>query len=113
MPVQVFKGVPGTLAYLGLRHRLRLFTKGSPQEIVPEKNEAAYRALVERDRRLAPAAWMVGNSSRSDINPALAAGLNAVFVPSPNSRDYENEEIRPGRGRLLILKSFCELQRYF
>jgi putative hydrolase of the HAD superfamily len=24
---------------------------------------------------------MIGNSPKSDINPALAAGLNAVFVP--------------------------------
>ena len=26
--------------------------------------------------------WMIGNSPKSDVNPALEAGLNAVFVPA-------------------------------
>ncbi len=130
-PLRLFDGVKETLAYLAPRHRLLLFTKGNmaeqtgkvvasgvghffeSREIVPEKNEAAYRALVARHRWPARAVWMVGNSPRSDINPALAAGLNAVFIPSAHNWEYENEEIRPGPGRLLMLHSFRELTEHF
>lgn len=130
-PLRLLDGVEETLAYLAPRHRLLLFTKGNmaeqsgkvvasglghffkAREIVPEKNEAAYRALVARDRLPRREVWMVGNSPRSDINPALAAGLNAVFIPSRSSWEYENEEIRRGPGRLLVLKSFRELAEHF
>ena len=37
--------------------------------------------------------WMIGNSPKSDINPALAAGLNAVFVPHGDTWILEHEEI--------------------
>jgi len=32
-------------------------------------------------------AWMIGNSPKSDINPALEAGLGAVFVPHETHLD--------------------------
>lgn len=130
-PLRLFDGVAETLAYLSPRHRLFLFSKGNAREqeqkvaqsglmehfesceIVPEKNEAAYRALVER-RSLTPSTvWMVGDSPRSDINPALAAGLNAVYIPSPHPWEYENEAIRPGRGQLLVLETFREMREHF
>ena len=41
--------------------------------------------------------WMVGNSPKSDINPALAAGLNAVFVPHDNTWILEHEELAAAR----------------
>jgi len=42
--------------------------------------------------------WMVGNSPRSDINPALEAGLNAVFIPHPATWELEHDEVRSGAG---------------
>ena len=57
--------------------------------------------------------WMIGNSPKSDINPALEAGLNAVFVPHANTWVLEKEEIRPGAGRLLVLERFAELKKFF
>jgi putative hydrolase of the HAD superfamily len=132
MPPIVFDGVGETLAYLSARHRLLLFSKGQTDEqtkkisssglaryfecweIVREKDEAAYRALTERHRFSPRSVWMVGNSPRSDINPALAAGLNAVYIPSRVSWEYENEELRPaGPGELLILEHFRSLQDHF
>jgi putative hydrolase of the HAD superfamily len=56
---------------------------------------------------------MIGNSPKSDINPALAAGLNAVFVPHAHTWVLEKQEIQPGNGRLLTLSGFSELRRYF
>ena len=58
---------------------------------------------------------MVGNSPKSDINPALAAGLNAVFVPHPEIWILEHEEITDskGPGVLIEVEQFAELQRHF
>jgi putative hydrolase of the HAD superfamily len=58
---------------------------------------------------------MIGNSPKSDINPALAAGLNAVLVPHGNTWILEHEALAPARppSRLLILESFAELRKHF
>ncbi len=132
-PTEVIEGVEETLAYLAGRHSLTLFTKGQAEEqklkldrsglgvwfghtaIVREKDAASYQALV-RERRLNPAdTWMIGNSPKSDINPALAAGLNAVFVPHARTWSLEHEEMATaadGR-RLEIVERFADLCRLF
>jgi len=130
-PIELIDGVAETLDYLAARHELTLFTKGHPEEqtlkiersglagffahtaIVHEKNAAAYRQLVD-DRALEPPrCWMIGNSPRSDVNPALAAGLNAVFVPHARTWVLEKEDIRPGGGTLLVVGAFPALRDYF
>ena len=130
-PIELIGGVAETLEYLSMRHDLTLFTKGDPEEqklkvlrsgvgmyfghtaIVKEKNADAYRDLV-RERGLAPQrAWMVGNSPKSDINPALAAGLNVVFVPHPHTWSLEKEQVRTGPGKFLRLERFSDLRLYF
>jgi putative hydrolase of the HAD superfamily len=131
MPPNVLEGVIETLDYLASRHRLILFTKGESAEqaakversglqihfdvieIAPEKDVATYRALVNRHHVVKSHGWMVGNSPRNDINPALEAGLNAVFIPHAASWDMEHEEVRSGAGRLLILPSFRNLREHF
>lgn len=130
-PPHVLEGVPETLAYLAERHRLILFTKGEPAEqaakaersglerffeaieIVGEKEVATYKRLVGQHRIVKSYGWMVGNSPRSDINPALEAGLNAVFIPHPATWELEQAEVQSGVGKLLILSSFCELRHHF
>ena len=59
--------------------------------------------------------WMIGNSPKSDINPALEAGLHAVFVPHNNTWELERGEVRPefGNGRLLQVGSFGKLREHF
>jgi putative hydrolase of the HAD superfamily len=123
--------VAETVTYLAGRHDLMLLTKGHPEEqrlkiersglealftattVVHEKDEDTYRAIV-RERHLDPVrTWMIGNSPRSDINPALAAGLNAVFVPHQHTWRLEKEEIVRADGRLLNLENFGELRRHF
>ena len=130
-PVEAIEGVVETLAYLAARHDLTLFTKGHPEEqkskidrsglgaffnhtaIVKEKDAAAYRRLVEQ-RGMDPArTWMIGNSPKSDINPALESGLNAVFVPHAHTWVLERQEIRPGQGKLLVLECFADLRKHF
>ena len=129
MPVALIAGVQETLERLADRHDLHLMTKGQHDEqmrkiresglaswfrhveIVPEKDERAYRALAAA-LGLDPArAWMIGNSPKSDINPALAAGLNAVYLPHPATWRLERQEIRDpgGPGRLVTLERFADL----
>jgi putative hydrolase of the HAD superfamily len=115
-PMQVIDGVRETLAYLSPRHRLILLTKGEHTLIVEEKDVNTYARLVKELDLDLPNTWMIGNSPKSDINPALAVGLNAVFIPHPHTWSLEQQEIREveeGKGRLLTLSSFAELRDYF
>lgn len=130
-PIELIEGVPETLEYLAARHGLTLFTKGHPEEqklkidrsglgiyfghtaIVKEKDVAAYRSLAHEREMDAACAWMIGNSPKSDINPALEAGLNAVYVPHARTWSLERQDIRPGTGRLLEVESFADLRRHF
>ena len=130
-PMEVIPGVPETLEYLASRHDLTLFTKGHPDEqklkiersglggffahmaIVKEKDPPAYRSLVAQ-RAMEPGnTWMIGNSPKSDINPALEAGLNAVFVPHQHTWMLEKQDIVPGDGRLIVLEGFEQLRANF
>ena len=125
--------MPETLRHLSQRHRLILLTKGAvPEqsgkversglkeyfaaiEIVAEKNPAAYASVVEKYDLAPDSTWMVGNSPKSDINPALAAGLHAVFVPHGDTWILEHEEVNhaPPQQTLLIVGRFAELREHF
>jgi putative hydrolase of the HAD superfamily len=132
-PVELLPEVPETLQYLSQRHRVILMTKGAlPEqtgkversglkeyfaavEVVAEKDPAAYARVIEKYELAADATWMVGNSPKSDINPALAAGLNAVFVPNGDTWILEHEEVNPAppQQKLLIVGRFAELREHF
>ena len=58
---------------------------------------------------------MIGNSPSSDINPAIEAGLHAVFVPHNNTWELERGEIMPANGdrKLLHVESFGQLREIF
>ena len=130
-PPQILDGVPETLAYLAKHNRLILLTKGEPAEqaakversglqpyfeeieIVLEKSNEIYERMIEQFKIVKTHGWMVGNSPRSDINPALQAGLNAVFIPHSATWELERCELESGVGKLLILQSFRELRGHF
>ena len=132
-PVEILADVPDTLEYLASRHHLILMTKGefaeqsgkversglkrffSAVEVVPEKDESTYRSVVEKYELAHDFTWMVGNSPKSDINPALAAGLNAVFVPHGNTWILEHEELGTPDPpeRLVVVESFSQLRKFF
>jgi putative hydrolase of the HAD superfamily len=132
-PVEILPEVPETLQYLCQRHRLILMTKGAfaeqtgkversglkqyfaAVEVVAEKDPEAYARVVEKYELAHDATWMVGNSPKSDINPALAAGLHAVFVPHGNTWILEHEEVNAASPpqKLLIVGRFAELRDHF
>jgi putative hydrolase of the HAD superfamily len=131
-PIELIEGVEDTLQVLAPRHDLTLFTKGHPEEqrlkvdrsglaqyfahtaIVKEKDAAAYRNLIG-ERSLDPAkTWMIGNSPKSDINPALEAGLNAVLVPHPHTWVLEHQDLREApKGRFIRVETFADLREHF
>src|SRR5205823_6302192 len=130
-PPKILDGVPETLAYLTERHRLILFTKGEPAEqsakvqrsglqgffaafeIVHEKDTVTYTGLVAKHKIVKAHGWMIGNSPRSDINPALRVVLNAVYIPHQHTWTLEHEPVVAGSGKLVILPSFRELRSHF
>ena len=83
--------------------------------IVAEKDPETYHSVAAKYGLPNETSWMVGNSPKSDINPALRAGLNAVFVPHDNTWVLEHEEvgIENPRGRLLRVDRFADLQQHF
>jgi putative hydrolase of the HAD superfamily len=132
-PIEFLPEVPKTLRYLSKRHRLILLTKGAIAEqsgkversgvkkyfegveIVAEKNAETYGRIMEQFSLDNDSTWMVGNSPKSDINPALAAGLHAVFVPHGDTWILEHEEVNPAPPpqKLLIVGRFAELREHF
>jgi putative hydrolase of the HAD superfamily len=56
---------------------------------------------------------MIGNSPRSDINPAMKIGLNAVYIPHQHTWTLEHETVVPGAGKLVILPVFRDLRGHF
>jgi putative hydrolase of the HAD superfamily len=72
------KGDPGVqmrrLEHSGLRDLFHVV------KIVPEKSPAVIRDVVTALGASISSAWMVGNSIRSDVAPALRAGLRAVWI---------------------------------
>jgi putative hydrolase of the HAD superfamily len=132
-PIEVLPGVQETLQYLSERHHVIMMTKGNPAEqsgkversglkeyfsaieIVAEKDESTYRTAMAKYALEADTTWMVGNSPKSDINPALAAGLHAIFIPHGNTWILEHEEVAtaPAWQRLLVVERFGDLTKHF
>ena len=82
-------------------------------EIVHEKDTVTYTGLVSKHKIVKSQGWMIGNSPRSDINPALKVGLNAVYIPHQHTWHMEHEPVMAGSGKLVILPAFRELRSHF
>ena len=131
--IELLPGVAETLAELAGRHRLILMTKGnhaeqadklarsglsgcfSAVEIVHEKDPPTYREVIARHELTPHTSWMIGNSIKSDINPALAAGLHAVFLFHKDTWVLEHAALDPAPEgqQLLELDSFAKLRAVF
>jgi putative hydrolase of the HAD superfamily len=131
--IELLEGVREALPVLASRHKLILMTKGNKMEqadkvarssigeyfaaveIPHEKNPAAYTDVCFRHGLAPSATWMIGNSPRSDINPALAAGLHAVLLHHPHTWVLEHEPVNPAPPgqRFLELSGFGSLLQHF
>jgi putative hydrolase of the HAD superfamily len=131
--IELLPGVAELLPELASRHRRILMTKGSRAEqtdklarsglapyftaveIVAEKNPSAYTKVVARHECSPHSTWMIGDSPKSDINPALAAGLHVVFILHKPSSVLEHAELDPARAgqQFLELDTFAKLAGLF
>jgi putative hydrolase of the HAD superfamily len=131
-PMALLPGVEATLEHLASRHRLIVLTKGDPDDqhdkvarsglagwfsavdVVKEKDPVAYAHAIERHAVDPATAWMVGNSPRSDVAPALAVGLGAVFIPHPATWVLELDPLPDGpHERLIVIDRFTDLTEHF
>ncbi|ODT77787.1 MAG: HAD family hydrolase [Pelagibacterium sp. SCN 64-44] len=126
-PIETLPYVDQALDQLQQRYRLILITKGdifdqerklaasgladyfAAIEVVSDKNEATYRRIFERHTEGAPHTVMAGNSLKSDILPALAAGAFAVYVPHDLTWSYEHAEEPVGEPRYARIAHLGEL----
>jgi putative hydrolase of the HAD superfamily len=129
--IELIPDVAPTLDELGRRHDLLLLTKGDPEEqerkveasglghhfravvIVPEKEPSVYAELARAEALDPGRTWMIGNSIKSDVNPALEVGMGAVFIPNANTWALEHAELDPTAPRLLQLDRFGQLTDHF
>ena len=109
-PVETLPGVSDTLEALAGRYRLVLITKGDlfdqerklaasglgdffdAIEIVSDKTVATYAKAFSRHGDGPDKSLMVGNSLKSDVLPALAAGSWGVYVPHDLTWSFEHAE---------------------
>src|SRR5436190_3699367 len=109
-PVELLDGVEAAIDQVSERYPVMLITKGDlfdqesklarsglgerfeAVEIVAEKDETAYRRILNQRGVAADHFVMVGNSGRSDILPTLALGAWAVHIPYPLLWTHEHIE---------------------
>jgi putative hydrolase of the HAD superfamily len=127
-PVELLEGVADTVARLADSHELVLITKGDLRdqqrkltksglapyfqriEIVSEKDQATYAAVLAR-HHIEPAEFlMVGNSLKSDILPVLAIGGSGAHIPYHLQWVLDRTEQTPASSPHFVqLKSIREL----
>ena len=124
----LFEGVKETMTELARRYALYVLTKGRYDEqkgkiiragidklvrdyfIVPEKDITVYRELLASHNWSSEQVCMVGNSPKSDINPALACGMHAVYIPYEHTWHLDHDAVSdPHHPRMRTLKTFREL----
>ena len=109
-PIHLIDGAAAAVEALAPGYTLVLVTKGDlldqerklaqsglgemfdAVEIVSDKTPATYSAAFARHGTGAEAALMVGNSLKSDVIPALAAGAWGVHVPHDLTWSFERAE---------------------
>ena len=129
-PINLLDGVEETLIRLNGHYRLLLLTKGDTEvqeekvarsglghffdgvHVVPEKDAQVFRDLVAEYGLEPEQTWMIGNSPRSDINPALEAGIGAVHIPHATTWILERQKITTSE-RVVVLDNFGELVSLF
>ena len=126
-PVELLPGVEAALAALGRRARLVLVTKGdllhqetklaasglgsrfAGVEIVSDKTPQTYAGIFAAHGVAPDRALMAGDSLRSDVLPALAAGAWAVHVPHGLAWSHEAAAEPEGHPRYRRLDSLSDL----
>ena len=126
-PVETLPGVDETIAELSDRYRLILITKGdlldqerklaasglgerfAAVEIVSDKDRATYDRVFSRHGTGPAEAVMAGNSMKSDVLPAIAAGAFGVHIPYAVTWAHELADAPENEPRYVSLARIAEL----
>lgn len=126
-PVDLLDGIGETMERLAAMGRLVLVTKGdllhqetklaasglgglfTGIEIVSDKTDDTFARVFRRYGSPPDAAMMAGDSMRSDILPALAAGAWAAFIPQAKQWAHECAEPPADHPRLTTLARLGDL----
>jgi len=124
---QFFPDVIETMNILKQSYDLYILTKGNYQEqnsklelsgidqmvieyfIPPEKDDAYYKQLLEDKGWNPETTCMVGNSPKSDINPALRQGMYAILIPYEFTWKLDNEAIAVSSNKFFKISGFGKL----
>ncbi|MEJ8404059.1 HAD family hydrolase [Brevundimonas vesicularis] len=127
-PVETLPGVDAVVAELSEKYRLVLITKGdlldqerklaasglgdlfSAVEIVSEKDRATYERVFTRHGTGPAEAVMAGNSMKSDVLPAIAAGAFGVHIPYHVTWAHELADAPADEPRYTSLSSIKDLK---
>jgi putative hydrolase of the HAD superfamily len=126
-PVEPLPHARETLERLASTHRLVLITKGDlfdqerklaqsglggffhAVEIVSDKTRDTYERCFARHGEGPATALMVGNSLKSDVLPAIAAGAHGVHVPYAITWALERAEAPDNDPRFHVIPSLAKL----
>lgn len=109
-PYTLFSGAKEVLTWFS-GWQLVLLTKGDPElqqrkidsnglgdyfdavHIVPQKSADVLRSVIAKNNIDPTASWMVGDSPKDDIGPALELGMQTILIGSGNGRwAYEDTD---------------------
>ena len=125
---RIFEGVEDTLRYLRGKYKVFILTKGDEEEqsgkiirseldklvddyfVLSEKKDSDYKKILKKLNWKAQETCMVGNSPKSDINPALRNGMYAIHIPYGDTWKVDIEPIINRDGYFMMLKSFSALK---
>ena len=125
---KLFPNTISILEYLHKKYSLYILTKGQLEEqeekilrsglanyfnkyfILAEKDDSVYLDLVKKQKWNVAQTAMIGNSPKSDINPALRAGMFAIFIPYKHTWNMDNEDILKDHPRLKIINSIDDIK---
>jgi len=126
-PIEPLDGVAETLPLLKSKYRLIVITKGDllnqeqklarsglgdhfdAIEIVSEKDAETYRRIARRHAIAPEETVMIGNSLKSDVLPALEAGLWGIHIPYPITWAHERAEPPAGEPRYAKLETMRDV----
>ena len=129
-PVEPLPGVAETLEAMKDGYKLVMVTKGDLMnqeqklarsglgdhfqaiEIVSEKDANTYRRIVARQGIRPEATVMIGNSMKSDVLPALEAGLWGIHIPYHITWAHEHAEAPSDSPRFAKLETIADVPEW-
>lgn len=78
--------------------------------IFEHKNTIVLKKIMRKAELNAKNTWMIGNSARSDVRPALELGLHTIHIPDVNGWEYDHVELDvPAKAHFHVLRSIKDV----